>query len=69
MGDERPADTLPPDVAALAELLGERMGLGKGEQGGLELRFGPEGKLRKWRRLEEGGREGMARFDNEGGSD
>ena len=59
----RPGSELPPDAAALAQILGERMGLGKGLAGGLELLYGPDGSLRKWRRVEEGGRDTLKRFD------
>ena len=62
MEAEKQGFSLPPDAAVLAEMLGERLGLGKGDPGGLELRYGPDGSLRKWRRLEEGGRDALARF-------
>lgn len=63
----QPGSVLPPAVAALLELAAERMGLGKGDPGGLELLFGPDGRLRKWRRLEEGGRDRLTRFDDQEG--
>jgi hypothetical protein len=66
MEGERPAVTLPPEVAALAELLFERLDAAVGNWR-IEL-FGTDGRLRSFRRQEEGGRDALARFDNEGGT-
>lgn len=62
MDDSTP---LPPDVAAMLELAAHRMGFGKGLDGGLELRFSPDGTIRKWTRLDEGGRDKLARFNED----
>jgi len=65
----QPGAVLPPGIAALLELAAERMGLGKGDPGGLELSFGPDGTLRKWRRFEEGGRDRLGSHDEEPDAD
>ena len=65
----QPGAALPPGIAALLELAAERMGLGKGDPGGLELSFGPDGTLRKWRRFEEGGRDRLVSPDDERSQD
>ena len=62
MDGERP---LPPDVAALAEMFLERVDAATGTWR-VEL-FATDGRLRKFTRQEEGGRDTLARFDNEEG--
>jgi hypothetical protein len=62
-GDIASGATLPPDAAALAELLAEKVGAGAGTWR-LEL-FIENGRVRKWSRQEEGGRQDLARFDAE----
>lgn len=66
MEDEQPGGTLPPDVAALAELLLERLDAATGDWR-VEL-FATDGRIRRFARQEEGGRDSLARFDNEGGT-
>lgn len=61
MGVAQPGSALPPDVAALAELLLERLDAATG-MWRVEL-FADNGRLRTFRRQEEGGREQLARFD------
>jgi hypothetical protein len=65
MEGEQPGAALPPDVAALAELLLERLDAATGNWR-VEL-FGSDGRLRKFARQEEGGRDALARFDGEQG--
>lgn len=62
-GVDHPGSELPPDVAALAELFAEKVGAGAGRWR-LEL-FLEDGRVRKWSRAEEGGRQDLARFDEE----
>lgn len=59
--------TLPPDVAALAELLLERIDAATG-MWRVEL-FATDGRLRKFSRQEEGGRDTLTRFDEGGTTD
>jgi hypothetical protein len=65
MEGERDGSTLPPEVAALAELLLERLDAATGNWR-VEL-YATDGRLRKFSRQEEGGRDTLARFD-EGGT-
>lgn len=62
-GDLASGATLPPDAAALAEMLAEKVGAGSGRWR-LEF-FIEDGRVRKWSRQEEGGRQDLARFDRE----
>lgn len=57
---------LPPDCAALAELLFERLDAAAGNWR-LEIEAS-DGRVRRWRREEQGGRDQLARFD-QGGTD
>lgn len=61
MEGEQPGAALPPATAALAELLLERLDAATGSWR-VEL-FGTDGRLRKFARQEEGGRDTLARFD------
>jgi hypothetical protein len=54
---------LPPDVAALAELIAEKIGAGAGRWR-LEF-FLENGRVRNWARREEGGRDDLGRFSEE----
>jgi hypothetical protein len=65
MEGERAGSTLPPEVAALAEMLLERLDAASGNWR-VEL-YATDGRLRKFSRQEEGGRDTLARFD-EGGT-
>lgn len=67
MEGERSGDTLPPDVAALAEMLLERLDAATGNWR-VEL-FATDGRLRRFSRQEEGNRTTLARFDEEGSTD
>jgi hypothetical protein len=66
MEGEQPGAALPPDVAAIAELLLERLDAATGNWR-VEL-FATDGRLRKFARQEEGGRDTLTRF-NKGGTD
>lgn len=66
MEGERPASDLPPDAAALAEMLLERIDCATGNWR-VEL-FATDGRVRNYRRQEEGGRDQLARYTDEGGT-
>lgn len=66
MEGERDGSTLPPDVAALAEMLLERLDAATGNWR-VEL-FATDGRVRRFARQQEGGRDQLARFGDEGGS-
>lgn len=63
MEGEQLGAALPPDVVALAELLLERLDAASGTWR-VEL-FATDGRLRKFARQEEGGRDTLARFNQE----
>ena len=58
---EQLGSALPPDTLALAELLLERLDAAVGNWR-VEL-FASNGRLRNFKRQEEGGRDDLARFD------
>ena len=62
-GDLAPASELPPDAAALADLFAEKVDAAAGHWR-IEL-YLEDGRLRKWSRQEEGGRQDLSRFDRE----
>lgn len=63
MDADRPATALPAGVAALLEIAVERLDAAVGTRE-VWLRV-EDGRVRKYRIVEEGGREELARFDRE----